>query len=128
MFQDENVRKVKPAESPQTRDIRTLWPRARRHDANQASKPESCIKHSSSHHARNGVLTHRSQGNVYQASNYFRSLEIHFDPRKHSGASNSRTLSHPRVFLIGMDIYIFIKYSWFVKNENFFKITSCIYN
>lgn len=24
MFQDENVRKVKPAESPQTRDIRTF--------------------------------------------------------------------------------------------------------
>lgn len=91
-----------------------------RHDANQASKPESCIKHSSSHHARNGVLTHRSRGNVYRASNYFRSHEIHFDPRKHSDASNSRTLSHPlisRVFLIGMDIYI---RQVFVKNENFF--------
>lgn len=45
MFQDENVRKVKPAESPQTRDIRTLWPRACRHETRRESSKQARVVH-----------------------------------------------------------------------------------
>lgn len=45
MFQDENVRKVKPAESSQTRDIRALWPRARRHETRCESNKQARVVH-----------------------------------------------------------------------------------